>query len=118
MRYLLLMPSPDPLHGGNRMLDYIMGQKPGDLEYVSVYGASVVERESRGATCEFLWQRHNVGDEGDGNRPLGKHIRSMCVGDLFLFSDDGQVWVAESVGFRQLQGDEIPATVRSRIARS
>lgn len=114
MRYTLLFPLPD--ERGSTMLDYIMGQRPSERTYQPVYEGEVdmsrfpsASSEGRApAVLEFLWQRHNEGDNLDGDRPRATEIRSMCIGDIIRFEGSGRMFVADRVGFRQLHIDETP----------
>lgn len=59
------------------------------------------------ADVEFLWQRHNEGDNMDGNRPLATTHRSMCVGDIIVNLDTRLGYVADSTGFKPLSENDL-----------
>lgn len=106
MRYKLYFPTPDKR--GSTMLDYIMGERPVDRSYECVYEGTVDEYLVGSALLNFLWQRHNEGDNLDGNRPLAQEIRSMCIGDIIWFPDGRRAWVVERDGFTEIWGAKLP----------
>jgi hypothetical protein len=117
MKYLLLFPRADSLYG-HKIVDWMFGERPKDYEYEQVWEGEV--HPAPGASVEstlgFIWQRHNVGDEGDENRPRAREIRSMCSGDIVLIN--GEVWATADIGFEQLSGEDVPRTVLALMLRS
>jgi hypothetical protein len=93
------------------MLDYIMGEKPTDREYVLRDQGTLSQGPQSMLVAEALkalWYRYNMGNE-DGVYPY--RFRSMCIGDIVVFPRLRQVWVVERDGWRSLQGTDIPFSI-------
>lgn len=77
---------------------------PADHRYIPVYEGTVTHRDEQDLmiALEAVWATHNAGD-----RPRGREIRSMCVGDICDLGEYG-VWVVDMVGWRRIEEREIP----------
>jgi len=95
MRYSLFFPIRD--ERGSDMLDYFGAESVKEAANHRTYSV-VYEGDAPTDEPGFIFQRHNVGDNGDGNRPLAQKIRSMCVGDFVMF-ENGAVWICDRFGW-------------------
>lgn len=69
-----------------------------DFEFREVERGEI-EADSPHTAAEQLFLIHNR-----DNRPRGREIRSMSVGDILVI--DGTAWICETVGFRPLAPQE------------
>lgn len=67
-----------------------------DREYEVVFTGEAPEFDSEGKLLNFLWVRHNVGDNEDGVPP--QKARSMSVGDIVKL-ESGVARIVRPVGF-------------------
>lgn len=105
MKYKLWFPKDQKL--------MLMGQSPTHFEnYECVFEGEITNGSDMFAAphqvLDMIWQRHNVGDNGDGNRPRPYEIRSMCVGDIVEFDNPKEFWMPEFIGWVQLGQNELP----------
>lgn len=110
LHYQYYQPKPDA-HGRNMVMLGI--DKPTDWTYCEVYNGEVVTDSNVlslstdpndfpvNNTLEEIFAIHNR-----DNRPRGREIRSMSVGDIVVIH--GEVWLVESIGFKKLEGADIP----------
>lgn len=108
MRYRLYFPAPD--EHGRTMLDYFglasVLDEARTRPYEAVYEGEIAVTYP--AVLDALWQRHNVGDAEDHDRPRAREIRSMCIGDILV--TEAGTFIAERFGF-VLVGDDAPVGI-------
>jgi hypothetical protein len=115
VKYLLFYPVKD--ESGSNMLNYIMGEKPTQRDYVKVFESEIVSdidgpdarrRDHELMALDNIWEHFQRRDENP--MELFKN-RSMCIGDIVQFPSLGKTFVCETVGWRELQPTEV-ATIR------
>jgi hypothetical protein len=112
VKYALWFPRLE-VGGGHHMVEYFMDETPKDAgPYLRVFEGDIntnnvdLLNNPIARVLESIWKRHNIGDDGDENRPRAQEIRSMCAGDIVQI--DGEFWTPEMVGWKQLAAQDLP----------
>lgn len=90
----------------------------GEISPVQTGYGEIITEPLPEETLGALWQRHNVGDAGDGNRPGARQFRSACVGDVFVFPETDEWYLIDPIGWVLLEPTARPRVAMPKVSKS